>query len=135
MYAGPETRMPAFYVVVTFLPVPDDNQFVGGEISRSRPGNKPFVRLNIAHIHINLPQDPAVYARVTGRIDALLKPHIEDKGMAWEYHVEETERLLWKLDGVYAPAWKSEDEKVWVAENRVVRPEEMEAARKRLGRL
>lgn len=49
------------------------------------------------------------------------------------YHIAETERLLWKLNGVYAPEWKSADEKVWVAANQVVRPEEMEGARKRFG--
>ena len=51
------------------------------------------------------------------------------------YHIAETERLLWKLNGVYAPEWKSEDEKVWAAENRVVPAEEMEAGRKRLANL
>lgn len=54
-------------------------------------------------------------------------------GGNFRYHIAETERLLWKLNGVYAPEWKSADEKVWVAANQVVRPEEMESARKRLG--
>ncbi|EMF10941.1 uncharacterized protein SEPMUDRAFT_110171 [Sphaerulina musiva SO2202] len=135
IYTRPEIGMPAFYVVVTFIPIPDESQFVGGEVARSRRGEgKPFIRLCITHIHIRLPEnDEQVYADMTGRVDAVLKPYIADKGYDWEYHIAETERLLWKLNGVYAPEWKSADEKVWVAANQVVRPEEMEGARKRLG--
>lgn len=124
--------MPPFYVVVTFIPTPDENQFVGGKVSRTR--GRPFIRLNIAHIHVNMAKDPKVHADWCAKMDKALKPHIEDKGFSWEYHIEETERLLWKIDGVYAPEWQSEDEKVWFAENRVVLPEEMEAARRRLSR-
>lgn len=83
--------MPKFYVVVTFIPVPDDShQFVGGEPSRSR--GKPFIRISIAHIHVKLPNDKEVYAGMTARIDAVLKPHIEAKGYDSEYHIDETER-------------------------------------------
>ncbi|CAK1363962.1 hypothetical protein CB0940_04061 [Cercospora beticola] len=123
---------PPFYVVVTFLPTPDENQFVGGQVSRLR--GRPFIRLNIAHIHVNMPKDPKVHQDWTAKMDKALKPHIEDKGFSWEYHVEETERLLWKIDGVYAPEFRSEDEKVWMKENRVVRAEEMEEVRRRLER-
>lgn len=119
--------MPAFYVVVTFIPVPDNSMYVGGEQAISR--GKPFIRINATHIHIRLPNDAEVYRKTTQRLDELLKPHIADKGYDSEYHIDETERLLWKLNGLYAPEFKSAEEKVWVKENRAVPPEEMDAAR------
>lgn len=86
IYTRPEIGMPAFYVVVTFIPIPDESQFVGGEVARSRRGEgKPFIRLCITHIHIRLPENnEQVYADMTGRVDAVLKPYIADKGYDWE---------------------------------------------------
>jgi hypothetical protein len=57
---------------------------------------------------------------VTSKIDQTLKPHIEDKGYDWEYHVSETERRLWKVNGLIPPAHSSDEEKLWVEENRAV---------------
>lgn len=122
--------MPAFFVVVNFIETKEDNHFVGGEPVRKR--GKPFIRIVVAHIHVNLPNNDKAYARMTTAIDKMIKPHITDKGYESEYHVDETERRLWKLNSLYAPAFGSEDEKVWVAENRPVPPEEMEAARQRM---
>lgn len=53
-------------------------------------------------------------------MDAALKQHIQDKGYDWEYHVDETERELWKINGVYAPQTKSEGEALWAREGRAV---------------
>ncbi|CZT19579.1 uncharacterized protein RCC_05430 [Ramularia collo-cygni] len=122
--------MPAFFVVVNYIETEEQNMFVGGELAHTR--GSPFIRLVITHIHVNMPNEDSAYAGVTTRIDELLKPHIADKGYDWEYHVDETERRLWKLNGIYAPPFKSEDEKVWVKENRAVPPEEMEAARQKM---
>lgn len=150
-YTREGVAMPAFYVVVDFIQVPHSSHFVGGEQASSR--GKPFIRIAIAHIHINLPKDETVYKSVTDDIDRLIKPYIEDKGYDWEYHIEETERLLWKINGLAPPEvrlsarcvmvwsctnviqWKSEDEKVWRHESRAVPPNEMDEARKRLARL
>ncbi|KAJ5136344.1 hypothetical protein N7448_004898 [Penicillium atrosanguineum] len=82
--------LPAFYVVVNFVPVPTGEVF------------------------------DAAYRRTTSRIDNVLKPHIADKGYDWEYHVGETERRLWKVNGLIPPPWKSEQEQIWVKENRAV---------------
>ncbi|KAI5366421.1 Putative Tautomerase/MIF superfamily, tautomerase, cis-CaaD [Septoria linicola] len=123
--------MPEFYVVVNFIPTPDEQQFVGGVVARTR--GKPFVRITIDHIHVNLPKgDTKAYSSIVGRVNATLKPHIEDKGYDSEYHIAETERLLWNINSLAPPEFKSEDEKVWVKENRAVPPQEMEEARKRL---
>ncbi|KAF2164200.1 hypothetical protein M409DRAFT_25543 [Zasmidium cellare ATCC 36951] len=125
--------MPAFYVVVNFIQVPHSSHFVGGEQASAR--GKPFARIAIAHIHINLPQDKNVYKSLTDKIDKLLKPHIDDKGYDWEYHIDETERLLWKINGQAPPEWKSEDEKVWMSKNYPVPPGEMAQARRSLSNL
>lgn len=93
--------MPAFYVVVNFIQVPQSSHFVGGEQAHTR--GKPFVRIAIAHIHINLPKDRQVYKALTDGIDKLLKPHVQDRGYDWEYHIEESERLLWRINGIDPP--------------------------------
>lgn len=49
-----------------------------------------------------------------------MKPHLLDKGYDFEYHVDETDRRLWKINGLVPPPFKSEEEKVWVRENRAV---------------
>lgn len=122
--------MPAFYVVVNYIETEEKNMFVGGELAHTR--GSPFVRFVITHIHVNMPNEDSAYAGLTERIDAILKPHVGDKGYDWEYHVAETERRLWKLNGIVAPPFKSEDEKVWVKENRPIPPNEMEAARQKM---
>lgn len=121
--------MPAFYVVVNFIETQPSNIFVGGELAHLHY-KRPFIRLVVEHIHVRQPNEDAAYAGVTKRIDSLLKPHIEDKGYDWEYHIDETERRLWKINGIAPPPFRSEDEKVWVRENRPVPGKEMEAARK-----
>lgn len=125
--------MPAFYVVVNFIETKEDNIFVGGELAHKH-GNA-FIRMVVEHIHVRQPSEDAAYAGLTKRLDALLKPHIEDKGYDWEYHVDETERRLWKINGIAPPPFRSEDEKMWVMENRAVSPNEMEAARQKLSRM
>jgi hypothetical protein len=67
-----------------------------------------------------LPNKDESYSGTTTRIDALLKPHIADKGYDWEFHVDETDRRLWKINGMNAPPFRSEAEKVWFRENRAV---------------
>ncbi|KAJ5125578.1 uncharacterized protein N7443_008646 [Penicillium atrosanguineum] len=108
--------LPAFYVVVNFVPVPTGEVFVGGKV----PTGRPFIRIVITHIAIHAPNEDAAYRRTTSRIDNVLKPHIADKGYDWEYHVGETERRLWKVNGLIPPPWKSEQEQIWVKENRAV---------------
>ncbi|KAJ5856489.1 uncharacterized protein N7529_010433 [Penicillium soppii] len=108
--------LPAFYVVTNFIPLPNEDILVGGKLRTE----KPFIRVVISHIAIKMPNDDAVYKRSTSSIDAILKPHIADKGYDWEYHVMETERRLWKINGLVPPPWKSDEEQLWAKEDRAV---------------
>jgi len=107
--------LPAFYVVVNFIPMPLGSMYIGGapNDSASTVSKKPFVRFSIDHIAVRLPDDDAEYRRVVDKINGILKPHVEDKGYGWEFHVNETERRLWSIDGFEPPGFGSEGERVW----------------------
>ncbi len=109
--------LPAFYVIVNFIKMPGNTMWVGG---KKLTKDKPFIRLTIEHIAVTLPNEDEVYRNTSNRIDEALKPHIADEGYDWEFHVDETERRLWKINGLFPPAFKSEEEKVWARENRAV---------------
>ncbi|KAJ4314267.1 hypothetical protein N0V94_006536 [Neodidymelliopsis sp. IMI 364377] len=109
--------LPAFYVVTNFIKMPGNTMLVGGKrLSK----DKPFVRVSIEHIAVRLPDEDEVYKSISNRVDEALKPHVADKGYDWEFHIDETERRLWKVNGMFPPAFKSEEEKIWVKENRAV---------------
>lgn len=111
-----EIGLPAFYVVVNFLKMPPGDTWVGAE----HVFDKPFIRVVAEHIAVNMPNEDEAYKRVTARLDTALKPHVADKGYSWEFHIDETERRLWKVNGMIPPAFGSEEEKLWVKENRAV---------------
>lgn len=112
--------LPAFYVVVQFISMPADTVWVGG----SSKTEKPFIRVVINHVAVSvasISDDDEMYKKTCQMVDRALKPHIEDKGYDWEYHLDETERKLWKLNGLIPPAWKSEAEQEWVKANKALR--------------
>lgn len=109
--------LPAFYVIVNFITLPGTSTYIGG---RPNTGEHPFIRISVDHIAVTLPNEDAAYHRVVEGIDAALKPHVADKGYDWEFHVDETERRLWRVQGIDPPPFKSEAEKLWVKENRAV---------------
>jgi hypothetical protein len=109
--------LPAFYVVVNFISMPSNSTWVGGELPAP---SKPFIRIVIEHIAVNLPDDDERRKQTADRLNAAMKPHIEDKGYDWEFHVDETDRRLWRVNGLVAPPFGSEAEKMWVKENRAV---------------
>ncbi|EKG12659.1 Tautomerase [Macrophomina phaseolina MS6] len=111
-----EAGLPAFYVIVNFVKLPTSDTWVGGEPRKANP----FIRMTIDHIAVRLPNKDQAYYNTTKRIDAALKPHIADKGYDWEYHVDETERRLWKINGLIPPPFKSEEERIWAKENKPV---------------
>jgi hypothetical protein len=115
IYTG--VGLPAFYVVANFIKMPASTMFMGGKaIGR----DKPFIRLAIEHIAVTQPNEDEAYKRVANRVDAAIKPHISDKGYDWEFHIDETERRLWKINGMFPPPWGSEGEKIWSEKNRAV---------------
>lgn len=101
--------------------MPGNTMWVGG---KKLSKDKPFIRLAIEHIAVTLPNEDEVYRNTANKVDAALKPHVADKGYDWEFHIDETERRLWKINGMFPPAFKSEGEKIWVKENRAVRLDE-----------
>jgi hypothetical protein len=111
-------NLPAFYVVTNFIKMPGNTMLVGGK--KVGKEEKPFIRIAIEHIAVTLPNQDEAYERVANGVDAALKPHVADKGYNWEFHIDETERRLWKINGLFPPAFGSEEEKVWVKENRAV---------------
>ncbi len=78
-------------------------------------------------MHMN--GDAERHRGMTTRIVAALKPHVADRGYDFEFHVDETERNLWMVNGLTPPPFKSEAEKLWFRENR---PVEWEEAKGRL---
>ncbi|KAK0726146.1 putative oxalocrotonate tautomerase [Lasiosphaeris hirsuta] len=107
--------LPAFYVVVNFITLPHTSIFVGGE---NTSPDKPFIRFMVDHlaVHFDAPQK----LRVINKLDALIKPHVADKGYDWEFHIDETPRDLWKINGIVPPPFQSEAEKLWAKENKAV---------------
>lgn len=59
--------------------------------------------------------------RFLSRVDAVLNPMFEPKGMDWEYFITEAPRDLWKINGLVPPEAQSEGEKEWVRVNRAVK--------------
>ncbi|KAE8354579.1 putative oxalocrotonate tautomerase [Aspergillus coremiiformis] len=110
--------LPAFYVVVNFFKMDGGDIYVGGQTRTAT--DKPFVRVIVTHIAIHLPDDDSVYLCTTSRIDKIVKPHLLDKGYDFEYHVDETERRLWKINSLIPPRHKSAEERIWVDKNRAV---------------
>lgn len=110
--------LPAFYVVTHFNKMDNSNVYLSGKPSAEN--EKPFVRVVITHIAVRLPDTDAAYLQMTSRLDVVMKAHLLDKGYDFEYHVDETERRLWKINSLIPPPFKSEEERVWVKENRPV---------------
>lgn len=110
--------LPAFYVVAHFYKMDNSNVYLGAKPSSEN--EKPFVRVVITHIAIQLPNADAIYLQTTSRLDDVMKPHLLEKGYDFEYHVDETERRLWKINSLIPPPFKSAAEQIWVQENRAV---------------
>jgi phenylpyruvate tautomerase PptA (4-oxalocrotonate tautomerase family) len=112
VYVG--VGLPAFYVQVHFTEQPAGTSFIGAEQHSN------FVALTIHHLARTMTTDEQ-RQRFLNRIDSILTPMFEPKGIDWEYYVTEAPRDLWKINGLVPPATGSEEEKVWARENRAVR--------------
>jgi phenylpyruvate tautomerase PptA (4-oxalocrotonate tautomerase family) len=110
--------MPAFYVVVHFLEVPLSSTYVGAETRT--PSDKPFIRLVATHIAHNYPNDDAVIRAAGDTFNKLLAAQIEPKGSDWEFHIAETDRRLWTVNGLTPPERRTDGEALWVKENKPV---------------
>ena len=72
--------LPAFYVVVLFIPIESDSFFVGG-----KPTNN-FVRLVVQHLARQLPNDE-VKRKFSDDYETILAPFIKEKGYDWEVDI------------------------------------------------
>jgi hypothetical protein len=93
-------NLPAFYVIVQFIKLPEGDVWVGGVIPKN--DKKPFVRVVIEHTAVNMPAEAeeAAYKQTCLWVDEAMKEHIADKGYEWEYHISENDRRLWKINGL-----------------------------------
>jgi hypothetical protein len=106
--------LPAFYVVINFIKLSANDVWVGGE----RKIEKPFIRIVAEHIAVRLENEDLAYKRTSDAIDKALKPHVADKGYDWEFHVDESERRLWRINGLVPPPFGSDVEQLWAKANK-----------------
>ena len=105
--------LPRFYVVTLFHEVDRGSFYVGGEPVDDR------VRITIDQIARHY-ADPASKEEARKRIGAVIQPFAAGKRLRWEFHVDETPRDLWMIDGLVPPPTGSEAEQLWAKENRAI---------------
>jgi len=103
--------LPKFYVGIVFVPTPARSFFISAE-----PANN-FVRIAIDHIARQLPT-PEIRTKWVHDTNAALKPHIQDRGLNFEWHISETPFDLWSIEGFRPPPGGSKAEARWIAENK-----------------
>ncbi|EXL66430.1 hypothetical protein FOPG_17391 [Fusarium oxysporum f. sp. conglutinans race 2 54008] len=126
MYAA--YGLPPFFVIVLFIPLPDDYVYVGGrsdERANADPTQPAMIRIAIDHIARTI-ESPEMAMKFFEIVDKIFKTHILDKGYELEYHLIESPREFMKMNGMYLPPNDSEAEAVWVKENRTSPYEGME---------
>src|SRR5579883_3341655 len=106
-----DSFLPKFYVNVLFHPIKTSNLYVGG-----RPTDK-FVRIQVDHIARSIKDDVQERKRFLEHVALILKPYIQDKGLSWEFNVDETPFDLWTVNGLIPPAPASDAEARWRVEN------------------
>lgn len=115
LYTDPAgAALPAFYVNVLFIPLADSDFYIGGE-SRSN-----FVRIVVEQIALRMPNDINFKRHWLDSINDALKPFIADQCLDWELHIVETERDLWRVQGIDPPLPGTEAHKIWATGNRPV---------------
>uniref|UniRef100_A0A914E810 Tautomerase cis-CaaD-like domain-containing protein n=1 Tax=Acrobeloides nanus TaxID=290746 RepID=A0A914E810_9BILA len=105
--------LPAFYVVVLFLPVEEQNYFVGGKKTSK------FVRIIVQHIARQFPSNKHADKFITIYED-ILAPFIKDRGLDWEVHFELVDRNYWRENGLEVPLPNTIAEKEWIRLNKAV---------------
>ena len=105
--------LPRFYVVTLFHEVDRGSFYVGGE-----PVDD-VVRFVVDHIARRL-EDPGARAAARQRIGDTIQPFAAGKGLRWEFHIDETPKDLWMINGLVPPPGRSDAEKLWAKENRAV---------------
>ncbi|KAK7532390.1 putative oxalocrotonate tautomerase [Phyllosticta citribraziliensis] len=110
--------LPAFYVVVLFHALPPTQLYVGGE-ANDGVRRRPFVRLAFEHVARAF-ESREMKERFLAKIDEVLKPHLLDQGYDYEYTGADTDRDLWRINGVAPPREDTPAFEAWKRENRAV---------------
>ncbi len=76
-----DVGLPAFYVVVLFIPVEQESFFVGGKPTDN------FVRVVIQHLARQIP-DEERKRKFSENYENVLAPFIKDKGYDWEVNIQ-----------------------------------------------
>ncbi len=71
------TGLPAFYVVVLFIPIEKDSFYVGGQPTDN------FIRIVSQHLAKQIPNDEAKKQFMV-KFENAIAPFIKDKGYDWE---------------------------------------------------
>jgi hypothetical protein len=106
-------NFPAFYVGVVFVEKDRDSFYRGGV-----PADN-FVRITVDHINLNW--QTKTPEEISGRMkafDEALAPTMRERGLLWEFHIDETPRAYWSIEGFRPPPTGSEAEKRWMRENK-----------------
>lgn len=77
------------------------------------------MRIVVEHIALKM-EDPARRIQNREAIARLVAPHTTERNLYCEFHIDETPRDLWMIDGIAPPPFKSEAEKLWAQENRPI---------------
>jgi phenylpyruvate tautomerase PptA (4-oxalocrotonate tautomerase family) len=109
--------LPRFYVGVVFQEVPEESFYVGG---RGAVGN--FVRIWVDHIARTMPT-AEIRKRFIAMCNEVLTPFTTERGLDWEFHIDETAFELWSINGLAPPLPNTEDEKRWREANRALAPQ------------
>ncbi|TMR88785.1 4-oxalocrotonate tautomerase [Nonomuraea basaltis] len=99
--------------VTLFHEVPRASFLVGGVPSDDT------VRVVIEHIARHA-EDSGLRERMSEALGRLLAAHTGDRGLHCEFHIDETPRDLWMIDGLCPPPTGSEAEQLWAQDNRPV---------------
>ncbi|KAF8908312.1 putative oxalocrotonate tautomerase enzyme-domain-containing protein [Mucidula mucida] len=88
--------LPAFYVVILFIDVKQEDYFVGGKPT------KDFVRVVVHHLARQFPNDERKLVFMD-LYEAALKPFTKDRGLNWEVEISDEDPKLWRENGIIPP--------------------------------
>jgi phenylpyruvate tautomerase PptA (4-oxalocrotonate tautomerase family) len=110
--------IPRFYVVVLFSEITKDDFFIGGV------AHDKFVRIRCDHFarHQVGPTRNSHFEpdQWMDSFEKSIAPFVGDRGYDWEVHYGQTAREMWRVQGMKPPEARSEEENLWIKENRAV---------------